>query len=471
LRSFTIGLAIFLVAGLGCQACSSSRGNKGRPPADGDSLGDALAQTDVGRDDLGPPGLSRCVNGWPKGPETHVAARPSLDVDAPRLLWAAKGQGSSVGGIARAGSRIAVALGDGIAFVDKAGSVTKYHGGSMGFRASEVTADEQGNVYFPSAAGVYSLNAEGQRRWSMPYASASPDGSAMPGAFALSPDGVLYGVTSDGVLRAILAKDGSQVWERPMDMWHHLVANVVGGAGDVVFAGAAGGSGVLAFDSKTGELLGRLAQTNGNNVSAYSGTWALGWDFGIVTGYAFDFDPCGKWRWQTWSPDRPNKATYHGVISLGENLVGSDFETDDGGRLLGKPTLSLYTVDGRAKIGPLLRDGLPFLAGADGTIYTVHCQYLPPGTPAGTNQLVAYGADLSELWRLDLGGGCPSGNGILDADGVLYLARGDESGQNLLAIQTRSPGLADSSWPSLRHDNRGTAWLVPGVPGGTGPTP
>lgn len=51
---------------------------------------------------------------------------------------------------------------------------------------------------------------------------------------------------------------------------------------------------------------------------------------------------------------------------------------------------------------------------------------------------------------------------MLDTDGVLYLVRTDDGGElDLLAIQTRSLGLANSSWPSLRHDNRGTSWLVP----------
>jgi hypothetical protein len=58
-----------------------------------------------------------------------------------------------------------------------------------------------------------------------------------------------------------------------------------------------------------------------------------------------------------------------------------------------------------------------------------------------------------------------TGNVVLDDDGVMYLSRqGETSGAEIIAIQTRSPGLADSSWPSLRHDNRGTAWLVSGAP-------
>ncbi len=54
---------------------------------------------------------------------------------------------------------------------------------------------------------------------------------------------------------------------------------------------------------------------------------------------------------------------------------------------------------------------------------------------------------------------------VLVEHGMMYLVHPSEKGAvEVVGIQTRSPGLADSSWPSLRHDNRGTAWLVPGVP-------
>jgi hypothetical protein len=62
-----------------------------------------------------------------------------------------------------------------------------------------------------------------------------------------------------------------------------------------------------------------------------------------------------------------------------------------------------------------------------------------------------------------------TGNVVLDDNGVMYLTRRGDSGADateVIAIQTASPGLADSSWPSLRHDNRGTAWLVPGTGSG-----
>ena len=135
-------------------------------------------------------------------------------------------------------------------------------------------------------------------------------------------------------------------------------------------------------------------------------------------------------------------------------------------------TLLLFDMNGNTITGPVAAEGRPLVAGADGTIYTVGCQASQQvGTPA-TNWILAYSSDLAELWRFDLGGGSclgMTGSVVLDEDGVMYLMRSspNTSGTQVMAIQTRSPGLADSSWPSWRHDNRGTAWLVPGTAGST----
>jgi len=120
-----------------------------------------------------------------------------------------------------------------------------------------------------------------------------------------------------------------------------------------------------------------------------------------------------------------------------------------------------YSADGTVVLGPVPGQGEPYLAGADGTIYTVNCALSSPKA----NQLIAWTSDLKEMWRLDLGklDHCPVGNGVLDDDGIIYLAltRKEVGGVDILAIQTQSPGLAESSWPSLLHDNRGTMWLTP----------
>ena len=461
-RRALLGVLAALMAGAVCLGCSRSGGG------DGSSPGESSVGQDSGRDALPPPGLSRCIADWPAGPAVLPVAKPSLAVEAPKLLWVTKTQSQNgcglldCDGMAKAGDRIALHSSSRIAFFDKQGGVTEYAGASLGSQTSGVTSDEQGNVYFAAPAGVFSLDATGTRRWFKAYGAAPPEGSPQPGPLALSPDGVLYGVASDGMLRAMRASDGELLWSQPTETWSGLLSKVVGGAGDAVFVGSVGGSGVSVFDTKNGTSLGRL------EAFGAIGMWALGWTLEVVSNAAgvFVFDRCGRSKWSTFRPNQLHTNTESGVITLGELLVGMEFQTDNRGNPVGDFSLSLYDADGQVKVGPAVRDGQPFLAGADGTIYTVYSRY----APSGTSQLIAYAPDLTELWRLDIGGPNghdPGGNGVLDTDGVLYLAQADERGvTQLLAIQTSSPGLADSSWPSLRHDNRGTSWLVPWAPSG-----
>jgi hypothetical protein len=305
------------------------------------------------------------------------------------------------------------------------------------------------------------MDSASKPRWYQPYGAAPPETGPTPGPLVLSPDGVLYGVARDYNLRAMRAKDGSEIWSQATESWNGDLAQVLGGAGGAVFVQTYA-SGVQVYDAKTGAHLGTLETTDGRPIGGYRGAWCLGWGFGISFDDSFVLDPCGKQRWSYWGGR--SRGVDSGIIALGELLVTSSFQTDSNGTPETPSSITLYDSEGQIKVGPLTRDGQPYLAGADGTIYTVYCQY----APQRTNQLIAYSPDLTELWRLDLGGangGCPAGNGVLDSDGVLYLVRmGEGTEIDLLAIQTRSPGLADSSWPSLRHDNRGTGWLPPWTP-------
>ena len=162
------------------------------------------------------------------------------------------------------------------------------------------------------------------------------------------------------------------------------------------------------------------------------------------------FDTCGRLRWS-------GTLKGAGVVASGE-LLAISTDTRSG-------TLFLSDMLGNVVAGPAPAEGWPIAAAADGAIYTFRCD----DAATSTNRVLAYSRDLEELWRLDLGGdACKgmTGNVILDDTGVMYLMRRGDSGADateMIAIQTTSPGLADSSWPSWRHDNRGTAWLVPGT--------
>jgi hypothetical protein len=98
--------------------------------------------------------------------------------------------------------------------------------------------------------------------------------------------------------------------------------------------------------------------------------------------------------------------------------------------------------------------------GADGTVIGLTCE----GSGwEGPSRLVGSSIDdgaITERWRVELGPGCPRTGPLLAADGVLYLLLPTLTvTTELIAVQTTSPGLAPSSWPVAKHDNRGTSWL------------
>jgi hypothetical protein len=47
---------------------------------------------------------------------------------------------------------------------------------------------------------------------------------------------------------------------------------------------------------------------------------------------------------------------------------------------------------------------------------------------------------------------------VVTDDGILYTRVQTSTAETVVAIQTKSPGLASSSWPTLRHDNRASGW-------------
>jgi outer membrane protein assembly factor BamB len=395
-------------------------------------------------------GFSKCVEDWPTadGPRP---TKPSLAVDAPTLAWKTNipwGQafsGITEGGPVLSRSRLAFQASDWIYFLDKNGAnpqQVKFN--SMGDFPSGLVADTEGNIYYVAQDGVYSVDADGKLRWHGGYGAPTTGGEEFvhfrpP---VLGPDGVVYAVTYSQRLFAIRTSDGSLVWSQPAP-GDQYPSEVRGGAGKAVFV-AMNGERTDALDTRDGSALGSLVRPQyGRSFTWDWGSWVLGWDLGIADNNVYVFDSCGLLRWSK----LPQGAS--GVVAPGELLVVAP-----------PGALALYDTSGTVVTGPLPAEGRPMAAGADGTIYTYVC-----------DSILAYSLDLKELWRFDLGGGfctTPTGGVILDDDGMMYLVRASATGgTEVIAFQTGSPGLADSSWPSWRHDNRGTAWLVPGTPAAT----
>ena len=99
---------------------------------------------------------------------------------------------------------------------------------------------------------------------------------------------------------------------------------------------------------------------------------------------------------------------------------------------------------------------IPWAIGADGTVYAVACD--SPGMD-GPSRLHAYGPDLRQRWMLPLGQACPTAGPVIEPDGRLYFTWYRDRTTEVVAVQTDSPGLAATSWPTRRRDARGAAWV------------
>jgi hypothetical protein len=404
--------------------------------------------------------FSRCIEDWPTAGGAHPR-KPSLNVDAGKVLWRINVGGSqsgdlSDGGPVLSGDRIAFHASEWVYFVNKDGSVARqvsYNNAAE--RSSALVADLDGNVYYSAPGGLYSLDANGNLRWSL--------SSPVPpnvGEFAsgippvLGPDGVVYFATVDKSVGAYRTSDGKQLWSRPGPANDNINRpRVVGGGGKALFVAYEGlypDARTDALDTGDGTRLGSFVDpTNGNSFTWYWGVWLEGWTLGVAFANRYVFDICGN---LSWSSNPSGMAT----VAPGEILVYGTIGQS------GDVFLSHMDMLGNVIAGPAPAEGGPIAAGADGTVYNFRCE----DAATSINRLLAYSYDLKELWRLDLGGNAckgMTGNVILDDDGVMYFTRRGYLLTEVIAIQTASPGLADSSWPSLRHDNRGTAWLVPGV--------
>ena len=156
-------------------------------------------------------------------------------------------------------------------------------------------------------------------------------------------------------------------------------------------------------------------------------------------------DTCGQQVWSTDVRIGGCGIRGHAVVGVGETVylpTGSCVESGIVG----------VGLDGKIASGPVPRHEVPWLAGADGTLYAADL-FGQNGIPQ--TRVVALSPNLDELWHLDINGGLTShATAVMSDDGILYA----QTSSGVAAIQTTSPGLAQSSWPTYRHDNRLSNW-------------
>lgn len=387
---------------------------------------------------------NRCVEGWPAA--APATPQPSLAGVTPGIRFRKR----ITRGVANAGI---VATADRIALTAGARFMAYDHDGNLVFdrvppgveRVSAPVADEAGNFYFAGAA-VYSVDPAGAWRFMTPLV-----GNASRQVL-LSPAGVVYAATNEGWLFAVDAVDGRVRFSREIGAEPLGGATLVAGAGEALIAIArVRDPSQQLLDARTGAT---LARWPGLGLGAFAGP-----TIGLVTQrqdeasgvypwmHVTVLDACSNVRWSI-PATRPQ---WPALLLPGDELLL--VERDD---VEGSPTfVSRYAPDGGRLAGPT-RAAPPAAVGADGTIYGLECD--STGLE-GPSRVIAYGSDLAELWRVELGPTCPLTPPTLSPDGLLVFAGFLDDATELVAVQTTSPGLAPSAWPARRHDARGTGWL------------
>lgn len=383
-------------------------------------------------------------------PASHGASpKPSLqNVGAPRVIWSKTLSGSGFAGRLTLASGHLALSGDATLWIlDRDGNVTGnlVGGPAWGPKSPTPIADREGNFYWSAGKDksyVYSVSPNGTVRWKKQLGSNQDmfQEITYTSNLVMNPEGVLFFAASDGFVYALQSKDGSVVWQVPGGLNSQGIVGYVDlGNGDLFRMDH------RRYSTIDGSAKGALT-LDGRSV------WEVPVYSGIMAGYyvsenneiharSFMLDGCGRVLWSL-----PNQAGSFWEMQL----VGFDDQilVRDG---VQAENWYIYTATGQPIQGPIAAPGRTELLGADGTLYAYDCR---------SSELVAYSwSGLDKLWSLHLDMGCDYRTAVLADDGVLYLASGETTPIQVVAVQTQSPGLADTAMPAWLYNNRRTGWL------------
>lgn len=397
---------------------------------------------------------SACVEDWPDSAREFVPAAP-LDNVTPALLWRERVTSAAPSeALLLAGDRVAFTAGSRLYSIDR--DAVEVDAVASAGRESLTTAvsDADGNMYFVGYS-AYSVDAAQRIRWIVPLPKVDGRHTRGRGRAVLGPDGGLFFGADNGQLYAVDTADGTVRWTQPLSEDGERSPIVIGGVGNALMAVSPDGTWKpQLFNRHTGKPMAWFTNDDGERYGVM-----IGRRLGFVTQRFEDrggsypwmhvsvLDSCSAERWSV-PATRPQWP-----VLIGPRDQLYMVERDD---VPGSQTaVSVYDVDGTRARGPVDMP-IPWGIGADGTIYAVACD---SQAHDGPSRLYAYNPDLTERWTLPLGDSCPAGGPLIDEQGRLFFTWRFDGVTEVVAVQTESPGLADTSWPIRRHDVRATGWL------------
>ena len=349
-----------------------------------------------------------------------------------------------------AGDRLAYVRGNTLHILDRAGNLIRSVMEPSSFTgASGPVADTEGNFYFGNAE-ITSVTPNGEGRWHQtlgPNISFSAE-TTYTSQLTLSPDGILYFSATDGFLYAVKASDGELVWKRQVGISKHgpMPFVVTIGIGDTLFTERGH------YNATTGDISASPVVDGTDYLIWIASFSSLIISYLDLENYSFRIhavDRCSEPKW-SFPTDK-----YMDIVLAGfdDSLVG----------IYGEEAF-IYSATGEQQAGPAPLDFhyYPKAIGADGTLYYTYCTELY-NKDAGEMSVQAYSPSLELLWSVELGKPCLDAPPVLADDGVLYVLRSKKEQSpphlELTAIQTASPGLANTAYPTLRTNNRRTGWI------------
>jgi outer membrane protein assembly factor BamB len=341
--------------------------------------------------------------------------------------------------------------------VDRRGGAKRWEFQTSG-RVTASPAVGAQHVYAASEDGrLYALKLDGTEAWRCP-------GSSTLGALSSSPalgttDGEETVFITSSSTRATYAMRGSGFMvDAAIPEVKACLRSIARGGGGRSSAALDGAGGVYVGEATaTGGRLVKLSFTKGQD-----GVWSFSEDWGFTAADQVHGSPAlragavlfgadDRRVYQVSGGAEQWSAAALGRVS-GSPAVGASqsFVVDEAGRAFalrladGGTAWEIPVAEAPVRTTPAV--------GEDGTVYIAAGTKLQARAPEGTL-----------LWEYDAGGAVDGSSPALACDGALYFGAGGK----LHAVITDSRGLAGSSWPRFRHDNRNTGNAATAVRNGS----